>query len=348
MKRYWKRNFCIVISVVFLLLLFTLTSFSQEYYWKFAVSTSNPSFGYLLDSIANDVNEATNGQVKIDYFYPGEHPYKGADVLRAVSSGEFEMAGIHPGYISGVEPTFGIMELPLLIPNGEFEIYLQLYEKFRQGYFKEILEKKWNLKESFSIMMSGQQFYLKDGWIEDFNSLKGKKIRTWCIELTDLIKLLNANPVSLPLSENYTALQTGLLDGTTTNFVAAYQNNFFDLCKYVSLTEHVFSTIMCVINQDAWNQLPDELKETVTEVYEANRDKLYRDLQTKAAVTLQEAIIKQGIKVSALPKAFRKELQEKVYEAVWKPWLNRSGEEGKKVFDTAVDLFKEMGYSIMD
>lgn len=347
MKKYKRVSLYVLVMTTLFISLFSLSGFAQEYYWKFAVATSNPAFGYLLDNIVNEVDEATEGQVKIELFYPGEHPYQGADILKAVSSGEFEMAGIHPGYISGIEPTFGIMELPLFIPNGDFEIYLNIYEKFREGYFEEVLE-VWNLKESFSIMTAGQQIYMKDTWIENYDSLKGKNVRTWCAEVTDLLKLLNANPISIPLSDNYTALQTGLLDGTTTNFVAAYQNNFFDLCKYVTMTEHTFGVIMCVVNQETWNDLPSDLQEILTEVYETNRDKLYRDLQTKAAITLHEAIVKQGIKVSAIPKSFRTELKKRAYEAIWEPWLKRSGDKGEKVFNIAVDLFKEMGYDIID
>jgi len=344
-NNYQRIYYYVLVVVVFLMLLFPLNAFAKEYLWKFAVSTPNPSFGYLLESVANDVYEATNGQVKIDYYLPGEHPYKGGDILKAVSSGEFEMAGIHPGYISGIEPTFGIIELPLLIPNGDFEVYLKISEKLLEGYFKEIL-KKWNLKESFSLMVSGQQIYLKDGWIENFDSLKGKKIRTWCPEVTGLIKLLNGNPVSVPLGDNYTALQTGLLDGTTTNIISAYKNNFFDLCKHVVMTNQSFGTVMCVINQDAWNELPSELQDIVTKVYDAHRDTLYRDLNTKAAMELEKMIFKTGIKVTALPNSFRTELNGRAYDYIWKPWIDRAGEEGEKVFNVVVDLFKEMGYSI--
>ncbi len=33
------------------------------------------------------------------------------------------------------------------------------------------------------------------------------------------------------------------------------------------MTEHTFGVIMCVVNQETWNDLPSDLQEILTEVY---------------------------------------------------------------------------------
>jgi len=335
--------FSIVLTISTLIAIMNVSA--QEYRWKLICPVAGSADQEALDSVVRDINVATNNQIKIDIFYPGEHPYKSADFLRAVSTREIEMVGIIGGYISGIEPIFGLVDLPLLIPNGDFEVYLQLFEKLRSGYFKEVFA-NWNIKECFTLMKSGQEFYLKDGWIENFDSLKGKKIRTWCTEVTDFIKLMNGIPVSIPLGENYTALQTGLLDGTTTNIIAADGNNIFDLCKHVVISENSFSVTMYVINQEVWNELPGELQKIVTEVFENNRKKYERVYQIKAAETLQKLIVTKEVKASPIPKAFRQELVNRAYDAIWKPWIDRSGEDGQKAFDLAVSILEEMGYKI--
>jgi len=350
MKINKKENIILLIAIVVTLtLLFSLNlnSLAQEYHWKYALPTSAPSTLYMLEKMSNDIFEASNGRLKIEFYLPGEHPYEGADLLRGISSGEFEMGSIFPGYISSIEPSFAILDLPFLVPNGDFDVFLQLYENLSKDYFKDLLEEKWNLKELFTCMTSAQHMYFRDDWLLDFDSLKGKKIRTWSPEITDMIKLMNGNPVSLPLSDNYTALQTGLLDGSTTNFVAAYGNSLFDLCKYVSLTAHSYGCVIVVVNKDVWEELPEEIQEIVTEVNAKNKEFYLRDQQAKASVVLEKAILETNIKVTSLPPSFREELVKGAYEGIWKPWMERAGEEGEKAFEEAIRLLNEMGYDVL-
>lgn len=352
MKKFFHRR-CTYIGfsaiLIILILLFTLSinTLAQEYYWKYALPTTAPSTLNLLEKMSNDIFEATQGQLKIEFFLPGEHPYEITDLLRGISSGEFEMGSLSPGYISSVEPSFGILELPLLVPNGNFEVFLQLYENLRERYFKELLEEKWNVKVLTTCMTSAQHMYFKDGWLLDSNSLKEKKIRTWSPEITDMIRLMGGNPISLPLSDNYTALQTGLLDGTTTNFVAAHGNSFFDLCKYVSLTAHSYNCIMVTVNKEVWDRLPEEIQDIITEVNEKNKELYLRDQQIQGSVELERVILATDIKVASLPKSYREELIKGAYEGIWKPWLDRSGETGEEVFEEAVRILKDMGYDVL-
>lgn len=318
---------------------------AKEYRWKVVCTVAGSADEEALNSVARDIDVATNGQIKMDIFYPGEHPYQGADILRAISIGEIDIAGLIGGYISGIEPIFAVTDIPLLIPYGDFDTYLLLFEELKNGYYKEVFS-KWNIKEIFTLHKSGQQFYLKDGWIENFDSLKGKRIRTWCAEVTDFIKLMNGIPVTIPLGENYTSLQTGLLDGTTTNIVAARRNNIFDLCKNVVIGEHAFGAGMYVINLNAWNELPIELQEIATEVFETNRKKFERSYQTEAAVVLQTLFITQEVKAHPIPKAFREELMNRAYDAIWKPWIDRAGKSGQEAFDLVVNILEKKGYDL--
>jgi len=339
-----KIIFCMLLSLVLVSLIFG-NVFAKNYNWRCMVPTRGIAAGDILKNLVKEIEEKTGGHLKIELFVPGEHPYKGGDLLRAVSSGEVDMAGIMGGYVSGVEPIFGLVDLPLLIPNGDILVYKKVVEELRNGYLKKVFD-KWGLKEVFTYITSGQEFYLKEGWIEDFNSLKGKKIRTWCTEVTDFIKLMNGIPVSIPLGENYTALQTGLLDGTTTSFVPAYNNNIMDTCKNIVMSETSFSGTMYVVNKDVWNELPEDIQKIATEVFERNRELHELDLQIMAALTLQKAFITHDIKAHPIPRDFREELTERAYNAIWKPWIERAGENGQEAFDLVVNILEDMGYKI--
>ena len=335
----------IFLVVILILATFSIFTYAQEFHWRCMIPTTGGWEEPQWYVLAEEIKNATDGKLIIDVYIPGEHPYKLADTLKAVSTGEAEICGIIPGYVSGIEPGLTVLDLPLLIPGGNFEIYKELFEKFQKGYFKKILE-KWNSKEIISTLMSGQNYYLKEGWIENSESLKGKKIRSWSAEVTNFIKLMNGIPVTIAFNENYTALQTGLLDGTTTNFLAAYKANLFDQCKHVVMAQVSFSSIIYLVNIDAWNKLPKNLQEIVENIFESKRELWETANFKEAGEVLQLAFLTKGIEARGIPVAYRNELTEGAYEAIWKPWIEKAGKSGEEAFNEVVKILKQLGYDV--
>ena len=335
----------ILLLTIILIGIFSICGFAENFHWKCIIPANSSYEINEWRALSKEIEEVTEGQMVIDIYVPGEHPYKLADTLKAISTGEIEIAGIIPGYVSGIEPGLSVLDLPLFIPEGSFEIYRELYTELRKGYFKDLLE-KWNAREIFSAFMSGQNYYLKDGWIENSESLKGKKMRSWSTEVSNFIKLMGGVPVTLAFNENYTALQTGLLDGTTTNFNSAYNAKFFDICKHVVMAQVSFSTDIYVVNIDAWNKLPADLQETLTNIFESRRDDWETANFKRTGEVLQLAFVEYGIEAKPIPKEYRKELTEGAYEAIWKPWLKRAGESAEEAFEQIVEQIQELGYEV--
>ena len=340
-----KRHILIGSVLLGVLLIFSISSYSKQYHWKCMIPSTGSWEESQLYLLADEIKLETDGQVTIDVYIPGEHPYKLADTLKAVSTGEAEICGIIPGYVSGIEPGLTVLDLPLLIPNGDFTIYQNLFHEFKDTYFKEIFD-KWNSKEIISTLMSGQNYYLKDGWIENSESLKGKKIRTWSAEVTNFIKLMNGIPVTLAFDENYTALQTGLLDGTTTNFWLLTKANLFDVCKNAVMAQVSFSSIIYLVNVEAWNSLPQNLQSTLNEIFESKRELWETANYKEAGAILQLAFLTHGINAKGIPMSYRQELREGAYEAIWKPWIENAGEAGEEAFNVVVEIIEKLGHDI--
>ena len=81
--------------------------------------------------------------------------------------------------------------------------------------------------------------------------------------LLSLFKALGASPTSMNVSELYTALQTGLVDGEENTLSIIRTRNFNEVQKYCSLSNHAWDVNIQVMNLDTWNGLPDELKTVV-------------------------------------------------------------------------------------
>jgi len=342
-----NRKIFLIVTVIFIVfLLSTIMVSAKNYEWKCIIAALGTTSTDSIRVIAKDIEEATNGQLKIDVFLPGEHPYKLGDQLKAVSEGEVQMGCIIGGYVSGIEPRFMAIDLPLLIPAGNFDIYRSLIAKFMDGFYQEIFN-EWGVHPVLYSLTPSQNYYLKEGWIENSNSLKGKKIRSWSKEVSDLIVLMGGIPVTLAYEEVPSALQTGLLDGTTTNFVSAYNSNLFEQCKNINMLQASFSEEIFVVNNKAWSELPDDLKELVQGIFDSEQETFEWSVYNPLAMAFEQACAKySNITIRPLPKDFRNELVEGAYEAIWKPWVDRTGEKGLEAFKIVVNELEDMGYKI--
>jgi TRAP-type transport system periplasmic protein len=97
------------------------------------------------------------------------------------------------------------------------------------------------------------------------DDLQGFKIRTPPGRLwVDLFKSLGAAPVPLNFNEVYTGLQTKVIDGQENPYAVIELSRLFEVQKYLSVTNHMWSGFWLVSNNDSWNALPPDIKAIVT------------------------------------------------------------------------------------
>jgi len=76
-------------------------------------------------------------------------------------------------------------------------------------------------------------------------------------------KAIGANPTPLAFNELYTALQQKVVDAQENPIELIYSQKFYEQQKYTILTNHIFQTIVWIMNADFYNKLPDDLKKVV-------------------------------------------------------------------------------------
>ena len=132
---------------------------------------------------------------------------------------------------------------------------------------------------------------------------------------SDLFKVLGASPTVLSLAEVYTALQTRLIDGEIAGLVTIEAARWYEVNKYVSLTNHTWSSFMLLGNGDAWKRLPPDLQEIVE-----RNNKRYALLERRDAKALNLALAdklqRRGLLLNAVDQTpFRARL--KSYYDFW-------------------------------
>jgi tripartite ATP-independent transporter DctP family solute receptor len=107
--------------------------------------------------------------------------------------------------------------------------------------------------------------------------LQGIKLRIpegkWRLKM---FQAYGANPSPMKLSEVFTALSTGVMDGQENPLTQIWSQKFQEVQKYLSLTGHVYTPAFVAVGAKRWDSLPadvrkiieDTAKETQAFVYE--------------------------------------------------------------------------------
>lgn len=210
---------------------------------------------------ADEVSEATGGQVIISVKAGGSLGFKGPDQLTAVRDGLVEMADINISQQVGVNPLFGVEGVPFLISSMD---ELKAYHAFVRPAF-ETLAAENNQKILYVVPSPAQYVYLKvevDG-IEDF---AGIPVRGADKNTVDIISAMGMAGVAMPWGELIPALASGRVEGVATSATSGVDGKFWEFMKYVYPTNHTWGSNMVTINLDAWNKLTPEQQAAIEEV----------------------------------------------------------------------------------
>jgi TRAP-type transport system periplasmic protein len=139
--------------------------------------------------------------------------------------------------------------------------------------------------------------------------LRGFKIRLPVAPaLISLFRHLGASPTAINFSEAYSALQTGIVDGQENPLVLIDTAKLYEVQKYCSLTNHVWSGFHVGFNVAAWKKLPPDLQEIVDRNFRAAAMAERQDFVTMTR-TEQEGLTAKGLIFNAPDtKPFREAL----------------------------------------
>jgi TRAP-type transport system periplasmic protein len=146
--------------------------------------------------------------------------------------------------------------------------------------------------------------------IRTAEDMSGFKIRVTASRIiVDLFKTLGASPVPLDFGELYTALQTKLVDGEDGPLLTIEAQRFFEVQKYLSITNHTWSGLWLLANLDIWKSLPPDLQAIV----ERNNRKylaLERRDTNQLNASVGDKLARQGLVTNtAAPTTFRARLR---------------------------------------
>ena len=132
--------------------------------------------------------------------------------------------------------------------------------------------------------------------------LKGLKIRT--IQTPTYVAALNAMGASatpMAFGEVYTSLQTGVLDGFEHSSAVAYTGKYYEVAKYLTLTEHLFGPTVTVISKKEWDGYTDKERQVIAAAARLAQD-VNRSLSVQRDAESMDKLKAKGMIVNPIDK----------------------------------------------
>ena len=274
----------------------------QRFSWDL-VTTWPPNFpglGTGVNTLARYIGELSNGRLEINVYAAGEL-IPAFEVFDAVSRGTAEMGHGASYYWRGkTEAAQFFCTIPFGMNAHEMNGWL--YYGGGMALWREVYE-------PFDLVPipAGNTGVQTGGWfnkrIDSMADLRGLRIRMPGMG-GEALKLAGATPVILPGSEIFTALQTGAIDAA--EWVGPYNDIAMGLHQaaryyYYPGWHEPGPTLECIINREAWEQLPDDLQAMVSVACQAANLDMISEYMARNAGALSQLEADPSVEVLSFP-----------------------------------------------
>lgn len=148
--------------------------------------------------------------------------------------------------------------------------------------------------------------------VQKLEDLDGVKLRVMQNEVfLSSFKSLGANAVPLPFSELFSALETKTVDGQENPFNTILSSKFYEVQKYLSVTNHVYSPWIVTVSKKWWDGLSKAEQKVLQDAAVKSRDFERQDTRQEAAKAVAELKAK-GMQINELSPAETARMRDKL------------------------------------
>ena len=290
---------------------------AETFEWSMVTSwpPRYPGLGIATNNLADRIDAASGGRLKIRVYAGGEL-VPAFEVFDSVSRGSVEMGHgasyYHRGkldaaqFFTAIPFGLGYMEMNgWLYYGGGLELWRELYEPFDLIPFP---------CGNTGVQMGG--WFNKE--INSIEDLRGLKMRIPGLG-GEVLRRAGGTPVTLPGSEIFTSLQTGAIDAT--EWVGPYNDVAFGLHNdaryyYYPGWQEPGPTLECIVNRDAWDSLPDDLKTIVDIACQSINEDMTAEYTHGNVNSLQQLVDDPDVELRRFPNEVLEHLKTITNEVV--------------------------------
>jgi TRAP-type C4-dicarboxylate transport system substrate-binding protein len=274
-------------------------------------------------AFAEDVKKNSNDGLEITV-HSNNSLIKHPDILRAVSTGQVNIAEFLLGQFANEDPVFAADNVPFVAPG-----YDNAW-KFYQAQ-KPVLEKKLQgrgLRLLYAVAWPGQGLYTKDP-IKSVSDLKGQKMRTYSPLTSRLAELLGCTSVQVQVSEVPQMFATGGMQAMVTSSATGTATKAWEFVKNYTKTNAWNPKNVVVVNQRAFSRLPKPQQDALLKAAAAAEPRGW-EMSKAREKEGDEALAKNGVTVVEASAELRSALS-KIGQQMATEWEKSAGADGQAI-----------------
>ena len=276
-----------------------------------------------VKQFAEDVKANSQGALEITV-HSNQSLIKHPDILRAVSTGQVNIAEFLLGQFSNEDPVFAADNVPFVAPGYDAAW------KFYQAQ-KPVLEKKLQgrgLRLLYAVAWPGQGLYTRDP-LKSAADLKGQKMRTYSPLTSRLAELLGASGVQVQVTDVPQLFATGGMQAMVTSSATGTATKAWEFVKNYTKTNAWNPKNVIVVNERAFGRLPKDQQQALLKAAAAAEPRGW-EMSKAREKEGDETLAKNGVTVSDANPQLKSALA-KIGEQMASEWEKSAGADGQAI-----------------
>ncbi|RLC38797.1 MAG: C4-dicarboxylate ABC transporter substrate-binding protein [Candidatus Nealsonbacteria bacterium] len=286
-----------IILVIFALVLFfsavTVSAADVKLTWS-SISVPGDAHTEAMKVFKEEVEKLSAGHITVDLYIAGQL-YTQEGELAACREGTLDMAYYGPNWLAEFVPYLSMLGAAYTF-SGYNHMTKVMNGDIGKKIFDEVAEKV-GVRPLAAFYLGTRELNVveKVGPVRTPEDMKGVKLRTpaspaWIA----LGKALGGNPTPMSFGEVYMGLKTGAIEGQDNPLPTDKNAKFYEVTKYIILTDHVVNAVLPTINEKRWQSLSDIDKLIIRKAIEKAR-KFCDETNLKAESELLDFFRGQGL-----------------------------------------------------
>ncbi|WP_162048563.1 TRAP transporter substrate-binding protein DctP [Vibrio taketomensis] len=224
----------------------------------------------------NHLETRSNGELKVNIYGSGQLCGSGKECIAGIQAGMFDYFPTTVSEIAYYWNPAESFDLPYLLPNDRVAECVYGNDQFMSEVRDNVLKKAPNVRLMMVANSGGwRNFATNNKEIRTPADVAGLKIRTVPAKIQqDLVRELKGAPTPVAFPEVYTALSTGVVEGTKNGIVDIIQSRLHESLDYLTLDGHGYMGGAWVMSDAKFNSLSPELKRIVLDAIKGQQQYL--------------------------------------------------------------------------
>jgi len=216
---------------------------------------------YAVEAFTQLVEERTNNQVTFDIYYSNQLAGQ-RESADALARGTYDMQEVNGAFWTERIPELYVVSLMFWNYGEEHTLHMMRNTEFGELYEQSLEDYGIKLMHFWPASVTG---YMSSTPLASMSDMNGLIMNQTSNLAMDYHQQVGAGIATMPTVEQYEGLMRGTLDAIQFPFYSLETYRYVEVVDYISLPTLNPAISMVTINQDSWDELPEDIQEIMIE-----------------------------------------------------------------------------------